>query len=90
MRAGTFMVDSRIRWRCRRGIRELDIALQNFLEIEYEGLTLEEKGQFHELLETPDPLLMDWLYGRESPLNQELVSLVERIRNTAAYPAKIR
>jgi antitoxin CptB len=84
------MVDSRIRWRCRRGIRELDIALQNFLESEYDGLTPDEKEKFHELLEIPDPLLMDWLYGRESPMDQELVNLVERIRNAAAYPAKIR
>jgi antitoxin CptB len=84
------MVDSRIRWRCRRGIRELDIALQNFLESEYDRLTPDEKGKFQELLEIPDPLLMDWLYGRESPLDKELVSLVERIRNAAACPAKIR
>lgn len=84
------MGGSQVRWRCRRGVRELDIALQNFLEREYDRLTVEEKEKFSKLLETPDPLLMDWLYGRESPLDQELVSLVERIRNAAAYPAKIR
>ncbi len=84
------MVDSRIRWRCRRGIRELDIALQNFLEGEYGRLSPDKKGKFRELLEMPDPLLMDWLYGRESPLDQELVSVIERIREAAARPAKIR
>lgn len=84
------MVDSRIRWRCRRGTRELDIALQNFLDDEYDYLTTEEKGKFLELLEVPDPLLMDWLYDKESPLDQELVRLVERIRNAAAHPAKLR
>ncbi len=68
----------------------MDIALQNFLDSEYDRLTLGEKEKFHELLEIPDPLLMDWLYGRESPLHQEMVSLVERIRNAAANPAKIR
>ncbi len=84
------MVDSRVRWRCRRGIRELDIALQNFLESEYDRLAPNEKGKFQELLETADPLLMDWIYGRESPLDEELVKLVERIRKAAACPAKIR
>ena len=84
------MIDSRIRWRCRRGIRELDVALQRFLEINGDLLTDRETEKFDELLDVPDPDLMDWIYNKGSPNDQELVSLVERIRDAAAHPITIQ
>ncbi len=90
MRIRGIVIDSRVRWRCRRGTRELDIALQNFLDSEYQGLSPGLKGKFDELLETPDPVLMDWIYGRETPADQELINFVEWIRKAASNPTKIR
>ena len=54
-------LDNTIRWRCRRGLLELDIMLQSFLEIKYDDLSLEEAQLFEQLLEIEDNPLMDIL-----------------------------
>ena len=72
----------RIRWRCRRGIRELDIILTQFLESEYDSLTAEQQDAMEVLLSQPDPQLIDWLMRREAPSDDSIFKLVERIRAT--------
>lgn len=42
-------------WRCRRGMKELDLLLIPYIEREYAHLTDEELKDFIELLELPDP-----------------------------------
>lgn len=51
----------KIRWKCRRGMLELDIILENFYEQQFQMLTDEEKILFSQLLDEPDPLLYNWL-----------------------------
>ncbi len=45
---------NRVRWRCRRGLLELDLVLARFAERHLEDLTLEEMEAFAGLLERPD------------------------------------
>ena len=73
----------RIRWRCRRGIRELDIILTRFLDSEYNGFTAEQQDAMEVLLSQPDPQLIDWLMRKEAPSDDSIFKLVERIRATA-------
>ena len=42
---------NKLRWKSRKGIRELDILLQNFLNLEYEQLNDQHKKIFEEVLE---------------------------------------
>lgn len=56
-----------IRWRCRRGVLELDVILTRFLEQKYDGLSEDELIKFYALLELPDPLLQQWLIYGEMP-----------------------
>ena len=42
---------NKLRWKSRKGIRELDILLQNFLNQEYEQLNEYHKKIFEEVLE---------------------------------------
>jgi antitoxin CptB len=52
----------RLRWRCRRGLLELDVLLSNFLEQGYPDLSPEEQANFARLIETTDDAeLMRWL-----------------------------
>ncbi len=44
----------RIRWRCRRGMLELDIVLQRFLEKHYAQLSESQRKEFETLLALPD------------------------------------
>ena len=57
----------RIRWRCRRGLLELDVVLARFLERGYARLTPTERDVFKGLLERSDNELWDLLSGREDP-----------------------
>jgi len=45
---------ARVRWRCRRGILELDIILQRFVDHHYEQLDEHQLELFEALLSLPD------------------------------------
>jgi antitoxin CptB len=57
----------RIRWRCRRGLLELDLVLEAFLARGYGRLDAAQRGLFDELLERPDNELLDLALGRLEP-----------------------
>lgn len=44
----------RLAWRCRRGLLELDIVLQRFVNGQFSALSLREQQAFDALLELPD------------------------------------
>jgi len=57
----------RIRWRCRRGLLELDLVLKRFLEHRFDALDADERRVFDELLDAPDNDLLDMALGRTEP-----------------------
>ncbi|HEX2245077.1 MAG TPA: succinate dehydrogenase assembly factor 2 [Gammaproteobacteria bacterium] len=73
---------NRHQWRCRRGIRELDLLLRRFLEQGYDRLSHEEKRMFEHLLDQSDPDLLAWLMGNSDPLEENARRLVADIRAT--------
>ncbi len=77
---------SRLRWRCRRGMRELDVVLLNYLETVYPGARPEEQAAFRRCLELQDPEILDLLTGRDPGDDEVLAGVVEKIR-TAFRPA---
>ena len=70
---------ARLRWRCRRGLLELDILLQVFLEQGYEKLESGDRALFQQLLETPDTELLSWLNGLSLPPQKELKEIVRKV-----------
>lgn len=75
------VVLNRIRWRCRRGMLELDAWLARFLDMAYPTLTAEERDGFEAFLEAEDDMLYVWLTGREAP-PAHFSALVETIKAT--------
>ncbi len=71
---------ARLRWRCRRGRRELDLLLQRYLSDRYEHADAGEREGFEALLERSDPELEDLLTGRLAPGSPEQARVIERIR----------
>ncbi len=59
--------DSRLRWRCRRGMRELDQLLTWYLQHRYHAATDTDKHTFATLLDEQDPDLWNWFSGRTEP-----------------------
>lgn len=68
----------KIKWRCRRGVLELDVIFTRFLDEKYDGLKESDKELFVSLLEQPDPLLQKWLIYGETP-DQSFASIVDLI-----------
>lgn len=57
----------RLRWLARRGMRELEILIENFLEREAETLAAGEWPQLESFLDSEDDVLWDWVQGRAAP-----------------------
>ncbi|ARO87428.1 succinate dehydrogenase assembly factor 2 family protein [Nitrosospira lacus] len=55
----------RARWRCRRGLLELDIVLQRFMDEHYARLDETELRQFETLLNLPDNDLWEMIALRK-------------------------
>ena len=68
----------RLRWRCRRGMKELEILLVRFLDEHFSGASPEEQEAFGRLLEIQDPLIYAYCLGQERP-PEHLAVLIERI-----------
>ncbi len=71
----------RVRWRCRRGLLELDILLGRFVEARYLQLNESEKLIFEEFLDMPDNPLWDMVSGRKEAISVEQAVLLEKIRS---------
>ena len=75
---------ARLRWRSRRGMRELDALLSAFVERVLATLDEDEMREYDQLLQLPDPVLHDYLVGRDEPDDPAQRRLVERIRGSLA------
>lgn len=78
---------NRLRWRCRRGMLELDVLLQAFLHSGYADLDDTGRVCFDRLLAYPDPTLLELLMGRMVAADKELMHVVEGIRRAAVTHA---
>ena len=74
----------RLRWRCRRGMRELDQMFGRYLDRQWRQAPAAERAVFLRLLDTEDDRLWHWFMGHDTPTDAELARLVARIR---ALPA---
>jgi antitoxin CptB len=66
-------------WRCRRGMKELDVLLDRFARERYERLSSDEQRAFARLLDLPDPDLADYFFGHATPDEPELARLTRLI-----------
>ena len=71
----------RLRWRCRRGMRELDQLLLRYLEQAWAADSEADRAVFRVLLDCEDDRLWRWFLGHETPHDVEIASLIQRIRD---------
>ena len=74
---------SRLRWRCRRGMKELDVVLEGYLARHFDKASPEDRTAFEALLDLPDPELLYLLTGRSQPVDAAQARVVEILRRTA-------
>jgi len=74
---------SKIKWRCRRGVKELDIVLSKYVEEYYKKESTNSNKQalttaFQELLELEDPVLYALLLGEVEATDKNQKKVLER------------
>ena len=70
----------RLRWRCRRGMKELDVLLERFVQQLLPRASVADCRAFAEVLDLPDPLLAGYLLGDEVPAEPHLAQAIGRMR----------
>lgn len=72
---------ARLRYRCRRGMLELDALLARFISSPaFAELTAAQRQTFELLLDEPDPQLLGWLMGQEVCEKKGFRELIEMIQ----------
>jgi antitoxin CptB len=75
----------KLRWRCRRGMKELDVLLARYVDERFCSASNLEQEAFRRLLETQDTVLHAYCLGSQRP-PPEFAALIERI--TANSPGR--
>ena len=71
---------NRLRWRCRRGTRELDALVGWWLDARYADADAATRQAFAELLDVQDPDLWNWMVGRDTPARPDWRRIIDEIR----------
>lgn len=70
----------RLRWQCRRGMLELDLLLNRFLDLGFADLDPGQRATLERLLAYQDQILYDWLMGHAVPADAAIRDLLQQIR----------
>ncbi|MFK2894028.1 succinate dehydrogenase assembly factor 2 [Dyella flagellata] len=70
----------RLRWRTRRGTRELDALFGGWLETSFPTADAALQRAFDELLDVQDPDLWDWVMGHARPPRIDWQAIIDDIR----------
>jgi antitoxin CptB len=71
------------RWQCRRGMLELDLLLNNFVDKKIDALTQQQRETFELLLTYPDQTLLDLLLGNAVSSDSAIATIVQQIQSTS-------
>ena len=77
------MQEPRLRWLCRRGMKELDLVMTRYLDCCYAQADEADKMGFEALLDMSDPDLYALLLGRNTSSSQNAERVVRSIREMA-------
>lgn len=85
----------RFAWRCRRGLLELDIVLQDFVSKQFDSLNMHELQAFDDLLALPDNEFWDLINSSKKIKKTELSDttvanvMLEKLRSVRLEVASI-
>lgn len=57
---------NKIKWKCRRGLRELDLLFRRYSEDKLDSLSQEDFDMFNSILDLEDQPLYDFIFKNES------------------------
>ena len=71
----------RLKWRCRRGLLELDLVFERFWKRMGDRLDDADAAALERLLQLPDNDLLDLVMGRAQAADDELRGVVHKLRS---------
>ena len=71
----------KLRWQSRRGMKELDVLFEAFLEKQAMQLSEGAWPELEELLVLEDDVLFDWISGRDLPSDPAVLKLIDSLKN---------
>ena len=71
----------KLKWLCRRGMKELDVLLERFIDANNEFLAQGGFPELEALLQNEDDVLWDWLQQPDRALAAPYQALLERMRH---------
>ncbi|MFO1504717.1 MAG: succinate dehydrogenase assembly factor 2 [Steroidobacteraceae bacterium] len=74
----------RLAWRCRRGMKELDLLLREYLDQHWAAADSADRDAFARLLELPDPELASYLLGHADATDITLEPVLAVLRGLSA------
>ena len=69
-----------LKWRCRRGMLELDILLNSYLDKHYNTMSQQQGDIFSEVLDYPDQVLFDLLLGNMQSSDASVNTMISEIQ----------
>ncbi len=70
----------KLRWQSRRGMKELDVLFEAFLENQARQLSEGTWPELEELLTLEDDVLFDWISGRDLPSDPAVLKLIDALK----------
>ena len=69
----------RLRWKARRGMKELDVLLEAFFAKQADSIQKGDWPQLETFLAQEDDVLFDWISGRDLPSDNDLLVLIKTL-----------
>jgi antitoxin CptB len=73
---------AQVRWRCRRGLRELDVLLMSYFDQFFAKSSSERQLAFIALLDMQDPVILSYLTGGAKPQDPAIVDIIQQLART--------
>ena len=78
----------RLKWQCRRGIKEVEVILLPYFQRHYQALSSDKKAVFERLLHCHDVDLFEWFTVRSTSDDKEIRGLIDEIQQALAADAQ--
>lgn len=70
----------KLHWKCRRGMKEMDILFEHYLYQYYEAADAEHQQAFEAMCAMQDPIIADYLFERDSPESPAVAEIISIMR----------
>ncbi len=71
----------KLHWKCRRGMKEMDILFEHYLYEHYQKADSEHQQAFEQMCDMQDPLIADYLFERSRPETSAVNDIINIMRS---------